>query len=204
TPAGPTPNSHLLSCPQESPVFIPLAILATIAILGLFLSLRGRRIDDHPVCRRCKFDLIGLPHTICPECGAKLDAPNSIRTGNRRRYRRLAILSICLLLISLAGSGLMFSGNTKKIDWYTYKPVWWLRIDARRGSLDTATHAVNELIARNDNSKLTQGELDTVVSTLCTALESAHFPNPTPYASALHNLFLSGRLSSDTRERFIS
>jgi hypothetical protein len=60
---------------------VTVGILITLAI-ALFLGgislvargLRGRRIDDHPLCERCGFDLTGKPQgsDICSECGAEL------------------------------------------------------------------------------------------------------------------------------------
>ena len=38
---------------------LPIVILIAATVL-LIAGLRGRRVDDHPLCRRCGFDLIGL------------------------------------------------------------------------------------------------------------------------------------------------
>ena len=35
-----------------------IAAFLTGIILGI-IGLRGRRIDDHPLCRKCKYDLVG-------------------------------------------------------------------------------------------------------------------------------------------------
>ncbi len=185
-------------------MLIPLLIFCFLSLLTLAISLRGRRIDTHPTCRRCKFDLINLPSTICPECGANLEAPKAIRIGNRQRLRRLALFSCFLLLIGAAGSGLSIYGTTRTIDWYTYKPVWWLRLEAKHGSQESVTHAINELLARNDNNKLTQGDRDAISSSLMSALESAHLPNPTPYGHALSELLTSGPLSESARDQLIT
>ena len=61
-------------------------ILASVfGFLGVALVIRGlvgRRIDDHPICRKCRFDLVGLYDPAqptreirCPECGAELQTP---------------------------------------------------------------------------------------------------------------------------------
>ena len=63
-------------------IVVALALGSVLVALGR----RGRRVDEHPVCRRCGRDLFKLesPQT-CPECGRSLAAPRAIRTGNRRR-----------------------------------------------------------------------------------------------------------------------
>lgn len=192
-----TPNPSIFIL---HPVLIPSLILSFLSLLTLALSLRGRRIDTHPTCRRCKFDLINLPSTTCPECGANLEAPKAIRTGNRQRLRRLAIFSCFLLVIGVAGSGLSIYGTTRKIDWYTYKPVWWLRLDAKYGSQESVTHATNELLARNDNNKLSTSDLETVITTLAGALESGHLSTPTIYGHTLAELISSTRLSQKSHD----
>jgi len=57
-----------------------LFILPTLIGVSVFWrGWRGRRIDNHPWCRKCRFDLHGLwPGAArCPECGIDLD--HSIR-----------------------------------------------------------------------------------------------------------------------------
>src|SRR5690349_6074803 len=53
---------------------VPPAATLLLGVVLLALGLRGRRVGDHPYCRRCGFDLFGLPpaHPACPECGADL------------------------------------------------------------------------------------------------------------------------------------
>ena len=53
---------------------IPSAIAAA-AIGVLYFALRGRHIDDHPLCRRCGFDLWSaatVGSNLCPECGTNV------------------------------------------------------------------------------------------------------------------------------------
>jgi hypothetical protein len=49
-----------------------LTLFGLAGLILLVLGVRGWRIDDHPVCRRCRFDLVGVYPAIgaCPECGA--------------------------------------------------------------------------------------------------------------------------------------
>ena len=42
-------------------VLILPALLLVAGIVLTVRGLRGRRVDDHPHCRKCGFDLIGLP-----------------------------------------------------------------------------------------------------------------------------------------------
>src|SRR3954447_10809108 len=75
-------------------LFVPLLFL-------LAWSVRRRRVDDHPVCRRCGFDLTGRPagSSGCSECGADLSRRRAIRRGNRaRRWRVARWVAIPLLL----------------------------------------------------------------------------------------------------------
>src|SRR5438045_2458300 len=53
----------------------------------IILGLHGKRLNDHPVCRQCRFDLSGCPEgsVTCPECGAGLKRPGSTRIGQRRK-----------------------------------------------------------------------------------------------------------------------
>ncbi len=79
-----------------------LPSLFTLAAVGLIaggalvaVGLRGRRVGDHPHCRRCGFDLHGLPVGFgrCPECGATVETAGGLigsatQIGRRERRRR--------------------------------------------------------------------------------------------------------------------
>ena len=65
-----------------------LAVVIVALVVGLALVIlgrRGRRTDDHPLCRRCRFDLTGRPADAerrCPECGADLEPPRATIVGH--------------------------------------------------------------------------------------------------------------------------
>lgn len=110
------------------PIF-PLALLFLIgAIVLLWRGLRGVAIDDHPVCRKCDFDLTGKPETStrCPECGADLMQPKAIRIGHRRRRNGSLAIGSVLAGILIFGLALVAVMNVRQIDPYSLKPTWWL------------------------------------------------------------------------------
>src|SRR5688500_6231710 len=78
------------------------AALLLLALALLWASRRGRRVDDHPSCRRCGFDLFGLPSgsTNCSECGADVTRRGAVRTDHRARGRQLLAGGAVLMLLS--------------------------------------------------------------------------------------------------------
>jgi hypothetical protein len=62
-----------------------IQFLAMSAVAMVVFGWRGRQTDDHPICRRCGFDLSGKPSgvAICSECGSDVSKPTSIRVGHR-------------------------------------------------------------------------------------------------------------------------
>ena len=116
---------------MESPAISPLWIIAAIAlvVLGvivLWIGIRGRRMDDHPICRRCGFDLFGLPESsqLCSECGADLKRHRAIRIGHRQKRKGIISAAVVLILIGSMGTGLTGWMMSKGIDVNQYKPVW--------------------------------------------------------------------------------
>lgn len=92
------------------------SLLAAVAAGVVWLWLRRRTTpSDHPHCRKCRFDLFGLPATSdrCPECGAPIGHPRAtvdLRILARRRRRMIAILAVLLIATSI-GSAWRFIHN---------------------------------------------------------------------------------------------
>ena len=100
---------------------VPLAAVALAAgILLLASGLRGRRADDHPVCRHCGRDLTGVESARCPECGRPADHP---RIGNRRRLPTLAAAGALLAVAGLAPLVLLAAAAFSDVG---NQPLWML------------------------------------------------------------------------------
>src|SRR5688572_6560291 len=110
------------------PTIVWGAIVAVAGAAVFAFGWRGRRVGDHPFCRRCGFDLFGLPaeSQACPECGGDLAAPRATVVGTRRRRPGVAGAGAALMLPSLAVLGVAAWGHFGGVDWQKQKPTWWL------------------------------------------------------------------------------
>src|SRR5690349_15820417 len=101
------------------------AIGAIVGLVMLVMAWRGRAIDDHPVCRKCSFDLVGLAALAqCPECGKDLAHAGTVRIGNRKRSRWALGFSLVVLFTSSLVAGAALWGQATKFNWYSIKPTW--------------------------------------------------------------------------------
>ena len=143
----------------------PLAISALLGLILLVRGWRGRRIDDHPLCRRCGYDLVASAQaTNCPECGRDLTQPGAIRIGHRRRRRVALTFGIVLLLAALGGGGFLGWSRASNFNWYPYKPLWLLRQDAAGTNPTKAVASQREIIMRLTAAKLSKEQIDGIVS----------------------------------------
>ena len=128
---------------------LPAAVAVASAVL-LAWGLRGRRVNDHPVCRRCGFDLMGKPPaaTRCSECGADLGGRRAVRIGVRRRHRGLIAAALFLLVPSLACVGFLGWAEVSGLSLVRHKPVWWLLNDARSNNPVDRDAAFAEMFRR--------------------------------------------------------
>jgi hypothetical protein len=136
---------------------LPLAALAAGAIFT-FVGFRGRKIDNHPICRRCGYDLLGSSASlVCPECGGDLLAPKAIKLGHRQRSRRAIWLGIMMLMPALAVLGGLGFITVRGIDLDRHKPLWLLM---REGNAQTLTELNRRLAA----GELTNQQVDEVIT----------------------------------------
>src|SRR3954468_8599598 len=87
---------------------VPLLLLL-ISLPLLYLGWRGRVVGSQPVCRRCGFDLTGLPvtSTNCPECGSDLRRSHATRRGHLLRRRGMLWAGGILLFMGPVTGGLV-------------------------------------------------------------------------------------------------
>src|SRR5688500_10286001 len=136
------------------------ALVAGLALVAL--GLRGRRVDDHPVCRRCGRDLFGLAERPdrCPECGGIL-SDRRVRLGNRIRRRRLvaagAVLAAPGAFLGLVVIALGLTGTRAD----EIKPVWLLRWQAESWAPGSA---MAELSRRVKDGDMRQEEVASLIS----------------------------------------
>ena len=145
-------------------MLVPIAVLAAVAGVALLaLGLRGRRVDDHPLCRRCGYDLTGTPADRCPECGRDLSAARSTKTGHRRRRPGLVAGGLALLLPSLAVLAAIAYVAASGVDVQGYKPQLLLRMESRSSDPATADAAAAELARRYDDDGLSPASVAALV-----------------------------------------
>jgi hypothetical protein len=141
-------------------------LIAGVALV--WLGVRGRRVDDHPICRRCGFDLFGRPDGSdrCAECGADLAHPRALRDGRRERRRGLLGGGVALLLVAVALAG--GKGYTAYLasDVQSNKPAWWLVRELDSGDPAVAAAAAQELSSRVLTRTLVQRHIDNAADRL--------------------------------------
>jgi hypothetical protein len=143
---------------------IGFGVLATLGFVLTLVGWRGRRVGDHPHCRRCEHDLHGGNGVQCSECGADVAQPAARRIGRRERRGRLLGIGLTLL-VPTALVGLLLGGAAAGgVDWNRHKPAWWLVHDL--GSDRRYLAAVAELQRRLDGDALSEQRAATMVEPL--------------------------------------
>ncbi len=185
-------------------LLIGVCILGIAGVALLVHGVRGRRIDDHPVCRACAFDLVGVyPGAIvCPECGANTDAAGAIRVG-RRRKRRWAIASGTLVVIVLLGGGGAIGwAAARNYDWNRAKPLWWLMLEAEHGGLATVGSSLTEVIRRSDSGSLGSAARQRLAERALAAQADASRPWSARWGDLFEAAWIDGLVEPDQIARY--
>ncbi len=150
-----------------------LPIVAALLLVVLFgamlavLGFRGRLVSTNPHCRRCRFDLGGLPisglEARCPECGRGLDAPGAVRRGLRRKRPLMIALGVALVLIPIGLTSLALFARSRP-NLHALKPDFWLMLEARTGNPGALSGQLAELLARLQNGALGTSNCSALIS----------------------------------------
>jgi hypothetical protein len=184
-------------------LLMPLVLLA----LGVFLivrGLRGRRVDDHPICRHCGFDLIGRAQGSdrCPECGADLNGPHAIRDG--RRVRRTGALAsgafLTALVLVFAGVGAWMA--LSDTNFRQYAPAWYLRREANGNDPKSRDAALAELDKRLVAGVLPQPQIDALADDALRLQADATRPWITGWGDLFEDAWAANKISSDRLGRY--
>jgi len=148
-------------------IFLGLGLVFVTGVGFVLHGRRGRRIDNHRVCAKCRYDLHGLPHedaALCPECGAKLTRPKATRVGNRQPRNGFLWAGVVLVLLGLVGVVGIGIPIAQGYDWLKIQPVWMLVDTAGDTNAPTrAAAAQQELLKRYRARELTPNHFDRII-----------------------------------------
>ena len=187
-------------------LLIPLvAAITLLAIALLIWALRGRRVDDHPLCRRCRYDLCGtasLP-TVCPECGRALTKPRSVRIGHRRKRWVTVAIAVLMLAASVGVGGLVSWQKGKDYDWNRAKPVWWLKRDASGDDPARVQTALTEMLRRVNEKTLWSGQVEDLVDLALVAQGDTTTPWMAEWGEIIEQAWTQGHVTDAQLARYL-
>jgi hypothetical protein len=185
-------------------IFVPAAILLVALPLSVW-AWRGRRIDDHPLCRKCGFDLFGKPveSARCSECGSDLIASRAIRMGHRRSHRRILIASAALGIPSGIWLGIIGFASLHGVDWQRHKPVAWLLSDARGANAASREAALNELTRRVSAGELSSDVEAELVESVLAHQADVRQPWIAGWGKMIESVRNAGRLNDKEWARYM-
>ncbi len=178
-----------------------IAGLLLTGTLALLVALHGRRIDDHPVCRKCRFDLVGIypGAKSCPECGRSLAR---VRKGNRRKRRGLLVASLLVLTLGIVGAGAMGASMFAGPALNPYKPLWMLRMEMLGTRTQRADDALEEVLDRLADEEIGERRIRSLVRLALDQHERREEPSVFRWVRLLDAMIAQGLLQDDELARY--
>ena len=181
--------------------------MGAVVVLAVGMTLigigwHGRRIDRHPLCAACGYDLLGRrPYTRrCAECGADISGL-AIRVGHRACRPRPLFGGLVLSLPAFLVIASMTYVVVRGIDITPHKPAWWLVYELG-GSEATETAAFNELATRMQKQLLADHHITSVADHCLENQRSAYVEWRQVWGAFLEASHASGKLSKEQWGRY--
>ncbi|QQE13175.1 hypothetical protein JD969_06855 [Planctomycetota bacterium] len=132
-----------------------LVSCVVVGMLMWVIGWWGKKVDDHPVCRKCGYDLVGMKKDmreanqrigeVCAECGAELgEKRRRVRVGNVKKRKWVMWLGVLLLMSGVGGIGVMGWGYWKMKGAHGKKPVWLLVLEMQNPTLSFDVDGVSQ------------------------------------------------------------
>ena len=184
--------------------FIVMVLASLLGTITFVVTWRGRRIDDHPICRRCRYDLFGTPEprTSCPECGAILDRPNATRIGNRQRRPGLAAAGFLLAVAGFGLFGFYAYEKARQTNFNPYKPYWLLRLEATTPALGSKGGALDELLRRAQAGQLSLTQMNALLGDTLTIQTDRGIPWDPTWGDLFWQLHQRGAGTAQQHQQF--
>lgn len=188
-----------------------LLVVVTLGLLAgalglLFLALRGARVDRHPICRKCRFDLSGLggvgagtTGVRCPECGRDVSSRRAVRLGNRRRRKGRVVAAsglVGLAILLVMASGWTMTG---RLNWYALLPAGVLFAELDSSNITKRDASVGELSRRLQAGGLSLDDARTLAAHVLAVQADPSAQWTTNWGHAFERIWLAGLLSDEDK-----
>lgn len=181
---------------------ITFALLAA-GVAMLVMGVRGRRVDDHPICRRCGRDLFALAQATarCPECGAEIDLQTGrfVRDGNRVRRPRMIASGAAAMMFGALMLFPIISDQAGWIRWYQHFPASWVILDALDDDPRRRTIGLAELSRRDNAGLLKPAEFDAYIDAILKRQADLQSTWDERWGDIVEAAILSGRLKDQAK-----
>jgi hypothetical protein len=196
----------------------PQSMSISFAVFGLVLTLPAllagvmmliagrwpRRRGDDPHCRRCDYSLIALESTRCPECGTELTPANIVR-GQRHRRPGLAWAGAGFILFALVTLVPVGHAIYRGVDWYQYKPTYFVMKDLDSSFVGVSGRAINELIRREKAAELSSDHANQLVErALIEQAAATTGPNASQLVDFAARRFAAGKLTEQQKQKLLA
>lgn len=194
------------STPVELALLIGGLGALCVSIPMLLIGLRGRKLNNHPVCRPCGFDLSGIDTggaRECPECGGSLSLPKAIRIGERARLKRLILGASIVLIAGTLASAAGAWRRLGSLDWQSLKPFSMVAAQAASPRPVAMDAAIRELGRRWSRGSLSDGQVKSVIDLGISLQGDADGPWDPAWADLVESMRRAGRLSAEQSAQFV-